>query len=167
MEAEYGELIEQGKSTCSQIELHISSNPEYLRVVRHAVRQVGLVVGFAEKTREMIALAVEEALTNVIRHSYGGPCDEQIVIKLNRIDDDPEGRVALEIIVRDFGRKVDPETIEGRDLDHFRPGGLGVHLIKSVMDEVEYRSAQGQGMVLQMKKYLVDESGNMEKTHDR
>jgi len=163
METKVGELIEQGHSTRSQIELHISSNPEYLRVVRHAVRQVGLVVGFAEKAREMIALAVEEALTNVIRHGYGGPCDEQIIIKLNRIDDDPEGRVALEITVRDFGRKVDPETIEGRNLDHLRPGGLGVQLINSVMDEVEYRSVQGQGMVLQMKKYLGDEFGNMVK----
>ena len=155
MEAKYDELIEQGRATCSQIELRISSNPEYLRVVRQAVRQVALVVGFAEKTREMIALAVEEALTNVIRHSYGGPCDEQILIKLARsIDNDPEGRVALEVTVRDFGRKVDPETIEGRDLDHIRPGGLGVHLIKSAMDEVEYRIAEGKGMVLQMKKFL-------------
>lgn len=155
MEAKYDELIEQGCATCSEIELRISSNPEYLRVVRQAVRQVALVVGFAEKTREMIALAVEEALTNVIRHSYGGPCDEHIVIKLaRRIDNDPEGRVALEVTVRDFGRKVDPETIEGRDLDHIRPGGLGVHLIKSAMDEVEYRIAEGKGMVLQMKKFL-------------
>ena len=154
MEAKHDEVIEQGRSACGQIELHISSNPEYLRVVRLAVRQVGLVVGFEEKTREMIALAVEEALTNVIRHSYGGPCDEQIVIKLNRISGAPEGRGALEITVRDFGRKVDPETIKGRNLDHIRPGGLGVHLIESVMDEVEYCSAQGQGMVLQMKKYL-------------
>ena len=154
MEAKHDEVIEQGNSACSQIELHIRSNPEYLRIVRFAVRQVGLVVGFEEKTREMIALAVEEALTNVIRHSYGGPCEEQIIIKLNRIDGSPEGRVGLEITVRDFGRKVDPETIKGRNLDHIRPGGLGVHLIKSVMDEVEYCSAQGQGMVLQMKKYL-------------
>jgi serine/threonine-protein kinase RsbW len=154
MEAKHDEVVEQGHSACGQIELHISSNPEYLRVVRLAVRQVALVIGFEEKTREMIALAVEEALTNVIRHSYGGPCDEQIVIKLNRINCDSEGRGALEVTVRDFGRKVDPETIKCRNLDHIKPGGLGVHLIKSVMDDVEYCSAQGQGMVLRMKKYL-------------
>jgi len=155
MEAKHDELVEHGPSACGQIELHISSNPEYLQVVRLAVRQVGRVVGFDEKARDLIVLAVEEALTNVIRHSYGGPCDEQIVIKLNRIDSDPAGGGgALEISVRDFGRKVDPETIKGRDLDQVRPGGLGVHLIKSVMDEVEYCSAPGQGMLLQMKKYL-------------
>ena len=154
MKAKPNEAIERGSSVCRQIELHMSSNPEYLRVARLAVRQVCLALGFAEKTCEMIVLAVDEALANVIRHGYGGPCDEQITVRLNKIDRAPDGREALEIVVRDYGKKVDPDTIKGRDLDQVRPGGLGVHLIQTVMDEVEYCSAQGQGMVLQMKKYL-------------
>ena len=154
MEAKHNEVVEPGSATCSQIELSIRSNLEYLRVVRLAVRQVAGVVGFAEKTREMIVLAVDEALTNVIRHSYGGPCDERIFVKLTRIDGDRQGRGALGITVRDYGRKVDPETIKGRDLADVKPGGLGVHLITTIMDEVEYCSAPGEGMLLQMKKYV-------------
>ena len=154
MDAKHDELVDSGSATCSQIELSISSNLEYLRVVRLAVRQVAGVLGFEEKTREMMVLAVEEALTNVIRHSYGGPCDERIVIKLARFDGDSPGRGGLDISVRDYGRKVDPETIKGRDLADVKPGGLGVHLIKTIMDEVAYCSAPGQGMLLQMRKYV-------------
>lgn len=158
MTAHNNKSSEQICSSCKEIELHINSNPEYLRVLRLAVRQVGLVIGLAEKTCEMVTLAVEEAVTNIIRHSYGGPCDEHIIIRLNRRHGDPEGRTALEVTIRDFGEKVDPETIKGRNLDSVRPGGLGVHLIQSAMDEVEYYSAEGKGMVLQMKKYLAQHS---------
>jgi anti-sigma regulatory factor (Ser/Thr protein kinase) len=60
----------------------------------------------------------------------------------------------LECDVRDFGRQVDPSTIRSRSLDEVRPGGLGVHIIRSVMDEVEYSRAEGGGMRLRMLKYL-------------
>jgi anti-sigma regulatory factor (Ser/Thr protein kinase) len=154
MKTKSNKTNDQGSSVCNQIALHISANPEYLRVVRLAVRQVGHVVGFDEKTCELITLAVEESLTNIIKHSYGGPCDEQLIVKFNKIENVCDGKSALEIVIRDFGKQVDPEIIKGRDLDNIRPGGLGVHLIQSVMDEVKYDCADECGMVLRMIKYL-------------
>ncbi len=154
METKSNKINERSSLVCSQIVLQVSANPEYLRVVRLAVRQVGQVVGLDEKTCELVTLAVEEALTNIIKHSYGGPCDEQVVVKLNKIENSSEGKSALEIVIRDFGKQVDPKIIKGRDLENIRPGGLGVHLIQSVMDEVKYDRADDRGMVLQMIKYL-------------
>lgn len=154
MKTKSNKTNERSISVCNQIELHISANPEYLRVVRLAVRQVGQVVGFDEKTCELITLAAEESLTNIIKHSYGGPCDKQIIIKINKVGNSSESKAALEIVIRDFGKQVDPEIIKGRDLGNIRPGGLGVHLIQSVMDEVKYDCADECGMVLQMIKYL-------------
>lgn len=147
-------IKKQQSSTDTQIELQICANPEYLCVVRMAVRQVTQVVGLKEDKNESVALAVEEALTNVIRHSYGGPCDKPIIVKLSKVGYGNENRPALEIVIRDFGRQVDPESIKGRDLGEVKPGGLGVHIIYSIMDEIEYSPANDCGMELRMVKYI-------------
>ena len=145
---------EQESSTNTQIELCICANPEYLCVARTAVRQVAQVFGLEEDKGESITLAVVEALTNVIRHSYGGPCDKPIIIKLNKINYGSENRPALEIVIRDFGKQVDPESIKGRDLAELSPGGVGVHIIRSVVDEIEFSRADDCGMQLRMVKYI-------------
>jgi anti-sigma regulatory factor (Ser/Thr protein kinase) len=137
----------------SMIQLSICANPEYLCVARAAVRQVAQLSGFEKGEIGQITLAVVEALTNVIRHSYGGPCDEPIIIKFNKIDCANE-KTALEIVIRDFGKQVDPKNIEGRDLDDIKPGGVGVHIMQSVMDEVEFKQAQDRGMLLRMIKFM-------------
>jgi anti-sigma regulatory factor (Ser/Thr protein kinase) len=141
--------------TNSQIELRIPANPNYLCVVRMAVRQTAGIFGFQEDKAESITLAVVEALTNIIRHSYGGPCDKPIVIGLNKICYGEENRSAIEIVIRDFGKQVDAETIKSRDLNELRPGGVGVHIIHSVMDEVEFLHANDCGMQLRLVKIVI------------
>ena len=141
--------------TNSQIELRILANPNYLCVVRTAVRQTAGIFGFQEDKAESITLAVVEALTNIIRHSYGGSCDKPIIVGLNKICYGEENRSAIEIVIRDFGKQVDAETIKSRDLDELRPGGVGVHIIHSVMDEVEFSHADDCGMQLRLVKIVV------------
>ena len=137
-----------------QIELTIHANPAYLCVARAAARKAMEIVGFSPEDADGVTLALDEALTNVIRHSYGGPCEKPIIIKLSQILNYNEEGPALEIIVRDFGKQVDPETIKSRDLNDVRPGGLGVHIIQTVMDEVEYSCISEGGMQLRMLKLI-------------
>ena len=144
---------EQLSSTNTQIELLMCANPEYLYAARVLARRVAKVVGLDNKD-DMVTLAVEEALTNVIRHGYGGPCEKPIIVKFNKIEEGDETKAALEIVIRDFGKQVDPESIKGRDLDELTPGGLGVHIIRKVMDEVEFTRAADCGMQLRMVKYI-------------
>ena len=108
-------------------------------------------LGFSESDVSKIMLAVDEALANVIRHGYGGPCDKPIDICIESVD---HPQPALRIAVRDFGRQIDPDAIAGRDLDDVRPGGLGVHIMRTVMDHVQYTCAPGGGMQLEMLKRL-------------
>ena len=143
----------QKNSVDTMIELQMCANPEYLSVARAAVRQVAQISGFKKNETEQITLAVIEALTNVIRHSYGGPCDKPIVIKFNKIHYADE-RMALEIVIRDFGKQVDPKTIESRNLDEVEPGGVGVHIMQSIMDETEFKQAENCGMLLRMVKFI-------------
>ncbi|MCP4608698.1 MAG: ATP-binding protein [Planctomycetes bacterium] len=144
----------QKSSTDTKIELRMCANPDYLRVARTATRDVAQAIGLKENDIETIILAVVEALTNVIRHSYGGPCDKPIIIKLNKINYPDVKKAGLEIVIRDFGKQVDPENIKGRDLDELKPGGVGVHIIHTAMDEVEFTPGDDCGMQLRMVKYL-------------
>ena len=69
------------------------------------------------------------------------------------------GRAGLEIVILDRGKSIDPAAICGRDLADIRPGGLGVHIIRSVMDKVQYRRRSGGGMLLRMVKYAAAQLG--------
>lgn len=146
---------EKWKNTAdAQIEMRICANPDYLCVVRRAVRQVAETLGMKEEDAESVILAVVEAVTNVIRHSYGGPCEKPIIVSLNKGSCGDENRPALEIVIRDFGKQVDPKTIKGRDLEDIRPGGLGIHIIQSIMDEIEFKPMEDCGMRLRMAKCI-------------
>ena len=144
----------QKSFTDTKIELHMCANPDYLRVVRTATRDVAHTIGLKDDEIEKITLAVVEALTNVIRHSYGGPCDKPIIVKFNEINYPDAKKAGLEIVIRDFGKQVDPENIKGRDLDELKPGGVGVHIMHTAMDEIEFTRGDDCGMQLRMVKYL-------------
>jgi len=135
------------------IELNISAEPENLSVARAVVRQAASITGVRESETESVTLALVEALTNVIRHSYDGPCKKPININFSKINCH-DNRSALEITVRDHGKQVDPDSIKGRDLEDIKPGGVGVHIIKTVMDHTEYNKAGDCGMQLRMLKYI-------------
>ncbi|MCP4592534.1 MAG: ATP-binding protein [bacterium] len=133
------------------VELHIAANPEELPGVRAALEAFLADVTFTLAERARIVLAVDEAVANVIRHGYGGTCTQPIDITLCRIEEG--GRSGMRVTIRDFGRQVDPEAICGRDLDDVRPGGLGVHIMRTVMDEVEYDCAEDGGMRVTLTKW--------------
>jgi len=130
--------------------LRIRSDPSELRVARDAVRATAEAAGFSPHDVAHITLAVDEALSNVIRHGYGGPCDQPIDLGITHTHD-AHGHT-LRVVIRDFGKQVNPDMICGRPLDEVRPGGLGVHIIRSVMDEVVYEAVEGGGMRLTLRK---------------
>lgn len=155
----------------AEIRIEMLSNPLYLSGVREMVAGVARRLLFTEEACGQIALAVDEALCNVIRHGYGRDPDKPIWINLI-----PLGGVAkpgeschpteaLKIVIEDEARQVDPGTIKSRNLEDVRPGGLGVHIIRAVMDEVRYEkinNGKGRGMRLTMIKKRVDPSPEAE-----
>jgi anti-sigma regulatory factor (Ser/Thr protein kinase) len=90
-----------------------------------------------------LALALEEAAANVINHAFGEtPPPHRIAVALT-IEAD---RVAAEIA--DNGKTFDPTTAPEPDrtlpLESRDPGGLGIHLIRKMMDRVDYRRVDGE-----------------------
>ncbi len=132
--------------------MSILSNPMELRQVREAVEAGGTRVGFTKRDCHAIALAVDEALANVIKHAYQGAQDKKIEIEIEELNKEVEQK-GLKVRIRDFGKAVEISKIKGRELTDIRPGGLGVHIMRKVMDEVVFECPPSGGTLLQMVKY--------------
>jgi len=128
--------------------IQVLSRPPLLAVVRRAVEAWCDLAGADESTRCRVGLAVDEALTNIIRHGYAGGADGVIDIGMRC------GGSTIEFVIEDRARQVQLDQIKGRALDDIRPGGLGVHLIREVMDVVVWSHRQGGGMRLELTKEL-------------
>lgn len=159
------------------LHLRMMSSPTFLSGVREMVGSVCKRLGFTDMQCSQIALAIDEALCNVMRHGYRRASDKPIWVSLWSLDSAgmavspgapavpaASGTVselnagstepdAVRIVIEDLAEQVDPACIKSRDLDDIRPGGLGVHIIKEVMDEAVYeRREGGVGMRLTMVK---------------
>ncbi len=129
------------------LKLVLPGDPRLLSVVRSAVQQLATVVGFPGHECRAITLAVDEALTNIIRHAYQDQPEQTIELTCQRHED------GLEFILVDYGRAVDPVKLRGRLRSEVRPGGLGTHIIKKIMDQVRYEKLPGRNQ-LRLVKYL-------------
>jgi anti-sigma regulatory factor (Ser/Thr protein kinase) len=136
--------------------IRLPSQTRFLALERALVRETSRLAGFDDEQSDRIVLAVDEACANIIRHGYGGPCDRPIEISVAPPDGAPEG---IRMTIRDYGRQVDPDVLIPRDVTEVRPGGLGVHIIFQVMDDVRYSLADGGGMQLVLTKRLSGPAG--------
>ncbi len=130
----------------------ISSTTDNLLTVRRFVADAARNFGFSDEETSKIVLAVDEACTNIIKHAYLNAPDKTIHITINI------KKNRFDVLISDQGKSFDPKTLRPLDLKehltHYRRGGLGVYLMKSLMDEVEYRSLGGRKNEVRLTKYL-------------
>jgi len=134
------------------IRVELLSNPIYLCGARELVGSVAKRLGFDDLDCSKIALAVDEALCNVIRHGYQRRTDRPIWISIWPVEDDASKPNGIRIVIEDEAKQVEPVKMQGRELTDIRPGGLGVHIIREVMDEAVYERREGKGMRLTLVK---------------
>jgi anti-sigma regulatory factor (Ser/Thr protein kinase) len=96
----------------------ISAEPRLLHIMREVVRYYARDAGFPESEVYRLALAVDEAATNVIRHAYGNRRNGRLALEVRNLAD------RLEFVIEDSGPKVGSDAIRPRALDDVRPGGL-------------------------------------------
>jgi anti-sigma regulatory factor (Ser/Thr protein kinase) len=132
--------------------LHVPSSTENLALIRDFVANIGKQAGLAETELSMVELAVDEACANVIEHAYGLDQTQEVIVRA-RIDGDS---ITIEVV--DTGKGFDPSSVEQKDLKRLvaerRSGGLGMRMMKLVMDEVEYKMKPGEHNELRMTKKL-------------
>lgn len=142
-------------SVKDEIRIRLVSKPVYLCGVRELITATLRRLSFDESQASQVALAVDEGLANVMKHGYEGRPDGVIELVFEPFDGDERARGGgVRITLEDEAKQVDPGAIKGRDLEDIRPGGLGVYIIREVMDEVAYEKREGgKGMRLTMVKY--------------
>jgi anti-sigma regulatory factor (Ser/Thr protein kinase) len=146
------------------LRIELKSDPLYLSGAREMVAAIARRIGFSEEGCGQIALAIDEALCNVMRHGYEGQTDRPIWISVWPAADNG-GASGIHIVVEDEARQIDPSQIRSRDLDEVRPGGLGVHIIREIMDEVVYEKREPVGMRLTLKKRCAEDDRRKEPSH--
>jgi serine/threonine-protein kinase RsbW len=137
------------------LKMELRSNPCLLCVVRGAVERLAETCGFSAQGSMAVTRAVDEALTNIMRHAYRGALDRPIALYFREVAPDAGGRTigALEIQLQDRGVKFDPGKVQIRKSNEVRPGGRGLLLIRQAMDVVEYTRA-GRTNSLRLVKYF-------------
>lgn len=140
------------KDKIEEKKLIIKSKTENLSAIRDFIYAAAEEIGFKSDTIGDIILAVDEACTNIIKHAYKSYPEGEIVINLKYADK----KFIIEII--DYGTAFHPETVPAPDLQKYyqqrRVGGLGMYLMKTLMDDVKYISVPGKYNQVLLSKNL-------------
>jgi serine/threonine-protein kinase RsbW len=131
--------------------LTISSDLKLLYLVRQFVvnfmRQIALPADYENR----IVLAVDEAVSNIIEHAYESKADGYIDIQITR------DKKQISFSITDWGKPFNPNKVKKPDIAKSiksgTKGGLGIFLMKQIMDEVKYTFKSGQNH-LYLVKYL-------------
>jgi serine/threonine-protein kinase RsbW len=133
------------------LKLKIYSKTESLVEVRNFVSEAALNFGFDEETANKIVLAVDEACTNIIKHAYKYVPDKIIEIEVR-----PNSE-KFEVKLTDYGISFDPRVVKTPNIKSsimkYRKGSLGMYLMKSFVDKVEYNMNQNRRNTVRIIKY--------------
>jgi serine/threonine-protein kinase RsbW len=123
---------------------------EFLDEIRDLVAEVAREGGFSEKEVYSLQLAADEAASNIIEHAYAGITNASLDVTCNCEGDE------LIITMRDNGKPFDPSKVKQpnlkADLSERQIGGLGMYLMRKLMDDVRYEANSRTGNLLTMIK---------------
>ena len=125
------------------------SQNQYIHMITMVASNAAVIAGFDKTVAGKVAIATDEAVTNVIKHAYQGRPDKKITFKVEIHPD------SLVIKVIHTGDALDKESIKLPVMEDYikqrRKGGLGLYIMNQFMDEVDYRV--GKEHCCQMTKY--------------
>jgi serine/threonine-protein kinase RsbW len=134
--------LKADKKKSKENKLIVTSRTENLSRIREFITANAEEAGMAKEAIGEIILAVDEACTNIIKHAYKSYPDGEITINVACSGN------KFTIMIMDQGRSFEPDEVNKPDLQEYyrqrRVGGLGMYLMKRLMDDVKYISVPGQ-----------------------
>lgn len=121
-----------GTVMVARVDLRIVSNPRWLRLARAVVESCCREFGFDSSESRAMVSALDEALSNIMRHAYRGDTAQPIRIACTFDGDE------LEVELSDRGREFDPVAHPVPPPDELRHSGRGIFLIRSSVDRCDY-----------------------------
>lgn len=135
-----------------RFELEVDSKLESLSIISDFISEVMGRAGSEARSIFEVQMAVDEACTNIIQYAY--PEQKGIIILVCELVDDD-----FIVTIRDKGKPFDPSWVPPpdlrADLDKRKIGGLGIHFMRKMMDEVSYNFDAEGGNELTMRKKLL------------
>ena len=125
----------------------VSEPSDNAQIVYNARRML-LQIGFDETRQYLIASAVSELSTNIIRYAKKGTITLRCIKAIDKS--------GFEVIAQDYGPGI--PDIQKATMENYSSGdglGLGLSSVKRIMDECEIKSSQGQGTCIIAKKWLI------------
>ena len=132
-------------------ELTVDGRLENLATIADFVAKAARASGLNERATFDVQMAVDEACTNIIQHSYGEEGKGEIALRCELADDD------FVVAIRDHGHPFDPECVPAPDLTcslaERREGMLGLYFMRQLMDAVRFRfDAEGNELTMIKKR---------------
>lgn len=132
----------------SKIELKNKINE--IEPLHQQINELGQKWNLPENIIFNIDLCLEELVTNIIKYGYNDKNDHQIDIHFYYNDE-------IEIIIIDDGKAFDPLKYQTQNIDSSLEerniGGLGIHFVRNIMDDISYERKEDQN-ILRMRKRL-------------
>ena len=133
-------------------ELTTPSQTENLELIRTVVAKIAQKAGYAEMVVMQITLAVEEACVNAIKHAHKNIAAKPLRVQIKK------DHQKLIVVVSERGKGFDFQNLKEPDMQEYlakrRRGGLGIVLMKRLMDEVRFESLKGKGTRVWLMRYL-------------
>ncbi|NCQ17442.1 MAG: ATP-binding protein [Ignavibacteria bacterium] len=130
----------------------MKSSTENLGTIRDFVEGKATQSGIDKNIIDKIVLAVDEACTNIIKHAYNYDASTEFIIRVLISKEE------FKVLLIDHGKSFDPNQVADPDMPTYlkqhRVGGLGLHLIRHLMDKVEYHNLEGKGNHLILTKKI-------------
>lgn len=134
------------------MEFRLKNELEEIQSLAEAIELFGEENGIPAKALFQINLALDELLTNTISYGYPEGGEHEILVSLVL-----KGERELRLEIRDDGKAFNPlemgEPDTSQDIDERPIGGLGIHLVRQMMDEIEYRREAKQNILVMKKKF--------------
>ena len=132
--------------------MKVKSQTDKLVQVRNFISEAARTFGFKEDDVDKIALAVDEACTNIIKYAYEHDTNKEIEVSVHTSN----GK--FEVVITDYGKDFNPNAVKLPDMQeyvkHYQKGGLGMYLMKSLMDRIEYNITPGVKNEVRLTKFL-------------
>jgi serine/threonine-protein kinase RsbW len=129
--------------------LNVPSRHSSIRTVIDHFARLAESSGWTKGEIYKCRLALDEACVNIINHAYAGNPDQRIEIVM---DISPH---AARFTLIDFGHAYDPDDVPAptldKQIDHVQPGGLGLYLMRKMMDEVSYTAGPNRNALVMFK----------------
>ncbi|MBU1106515.1 MAG: ATP-binding protein [Candidatus Riflebacteria bacterium] len=162
MHARIKQLIEELPPDATHMKMHVQGSPETLALIRRVIAACVQHLDLSAALLNDIKLATTEACTNVIKHAYKFDDSMSFDLKITT----SEEVFVVEVFYNDPG--FIPANIPVPNLNEIKEGGLGVFIIKNIMDHVDYITDGESGRVrLQMVKILKLQDNSGGQSEDR